>query len=248
VSAVGPLVAAGLSGLQIEAKIREHTAPLVWAEVVGPQVAGATEVIGISGGVLRVATKSSVWSQELTFYKADIVRRLNARIGTPLGGSREPAVKDILFQNRGLRAKQEARDAPPTLPLAPSREELEDVTLSPGEIETIEASLASLVDETLRARLRRVRVADARLRTWRLDSGWVPCPRCGDLAPPVTEGAAVLACRRCRIGKAVSPGGAVETPYEAAPRRGAPHAGPAHDGGDDGVDEYDDRQYPRPRR
>ena len=200
VSAVGPLVSA-LGGSAFEAKIREHTAPLVWAEVVGPQVAGATEVLGISNGVLRVATRSSVWSHELTFYKADILRRLNARLGTPLGGSREPAVTDILFQNRGLRANQEAADAPPTLPLAPSREELEDVALSPGEMETIEASVAAVADEALRARLRRVRVADARLRTWRLDHGWLPCARCGDLAPPRPGRPFSAACPRCRVEK-----------------------------------------------
>ena len=194
VSAVGPLVQAGLSGLQIEAKIREHTAPLVWAEVVGPQVAGATEVLGISSGILRVATKSAVWSQELTFYKADILRRLNARIGTPLGGPREAAIKDILFQNRGLRNKQEATDSPP---LAPTREELDDVELSPGELATVEASIAVIADEELRARMRRVRLADARMRTWRLDNGWTPCARCGDLAPPPVNSSEV-GCPRCR--------------------------------------------------
>ena len=201
VRALGPLVEEGLAGLGIVQKIREHTAPLVWAEVVGPQVAGATEVLGVSGGVLRVATKSAVWSQELTFYKADILRRLNARVGTPLGGTREAAIKDILFQNRGLRAKQEAADAPASVPLAPSREELEDVTLSPGEMETIEASVAAVADEALRARLRRVRVADARLRTWRLDNGWIPCARCGDLAPPQPPDSQSASCARCRVAE-----------------------------------------------
>ena len=195
VSAIGPLVQAGLSGLQIEAKIREHTAPLVWAEVVGPQVAGATEVIGISNGILRVATKSAVWSQELTFYKADILRRLNARIGTPLGGPREAAIKDILFQNRGLRKKNEAEESAP--PLAPTPEELDDVELSPGELATVEASIAVIADEELRARMRRVRLADVRMRTWRLDNGWTPCARCGDLAPP-TANPSEVGCPRCR--------------------------------------------------
>ncbi len=54
----------GVGGLQIANKIREHTAPLVWAEVVGPQVAGATEVIGVRDGVLLISTKSAVWSHE----------------------------------------------------------------------------------------------------------------------------------------------------------------------------------------
>ena len=97
VSAVGSLIEEGLAGLQIANKIREHTAPLVWAEVVGPQVAGATEVIGIRDGVLIVSTKSAVWSHELTFYKADILRRLNSRIGAPAGPSRDGAIKELML-------------------------------------------------------------------------------------------------------------------------------------------------------
>ena len=194
VRGVGGLVSEGMAGLQIEAKIREHMAPLVWAEVVGPQVAGATEVIGVQNGVLRVATKSAVWSHELTFYKPDILRRLNARVA----GGREPVIQDILFQNRGLRDKDERNEATPNA-LAPTPEALDEVELSPGEMRTIEAGVAAITDEGLRAKLRRLRMADARLRTWRLDNGWFPCPACGDLTPPDGDNAAALNCPRCRV-------------------------------------------------
>lgn len=198
VSAVGALFTGDrIAGLEIGAKIREHTAPLVWAEVVGPQVAGATEVLGIENGILRVSTSSAVWSHELTFYKTDILRRLNAR----LGAHREPAVKDILFQNRGLRAKREAadEDAPPAL--VPTPEELDDVALPSTELRAIEAGIAAISDEGLRDRLRRVRIADARLRFWRMDNGWTPCARCGDLAPPplMPTGEPEISCARCRV-------------------------------------------------
>lgn len=195
---VGSLVSERLSGLQIEAKIREHTAPLVWAEVVGPQVAGATRVLGIENGVLRVSTKSAVWSNELTFYKVDIVRRLNARITRTLGPSPSPAVSDIFFQNRGLRGRNEPDDDhdAPSRPLAPTPEELDDVALSPHELTIIEAGVAAIQSDDLRARLRALRIADARLRTWRLDNGWAPCARCGDLAPPRRV---AQSCPRCRV-------------------------------------------------
>ena len=200
-STAGSVVSA-LGGSAWDAKIREHLAPLVWAEVVGPQVAGATSVIGVGGGVLKIATVSSVWSHELTFYKADILRRLNARVGTPLGGARPPVLTDIVFQNRGRESKS-AENAPAALPpLAPAPEELDDIALSPAEVETIEAGLTSLTDEGLRARMRRIRIADARLRTWRLDNGWLPCARCGDLAPPPPANATTNTCTRCRIDRA----------------------------------------------
>ena len=200
-STVGSVVSA-LGGSAWDAKIREHLAPLVWAEVVGPQVAGATTVIGVGGGVLKIATVSSVWSHELTFYKADILRRLNARVGTPMGGTRAPVLTDIVFQNQGRQSKEAAGNAPVPPPLAPAPEELDDISLSLAEVETIEAGLSPVTDEGLRARMRRIRIADARLRTWRLDSGWLPCPRCGDLAPPPPPNATMNACTRCRIDRA----------------------------------------------
>jgi predicted nucleic acid-binding Zn ribbon protein len=203
VSPLGTLLGDGLSQLQIERKIKEHTAPLLWAEVVGPQVAGRTEVMGVTDGVLRVSTASSVWAHELTYLKARILNDLNTRLGAPADGS-GPYIKDILFQNRGLRRKREEAEAPP---LAPTPEELDDVELSAGEMATIEAGVAAVTDEGLRARLRAVRIADARLRTWRLDNGWMPCARCGDLAPPVagTEPGGAPACARCRIESVASP-------------------------------------------
>lgn|GEM_PF-185454 len=199
-SAVGQLVGEGLSRLQIERKIRQHMAPLVWAEVVGPQVAGATEVTGVDNGVLRVSTRSSVWAHELTFYKVDILRRLNTRLGA--APPAEALITDILFQNRGLRAEKDTK--PPRPPLSPTAEELDDVPLSAREIEIIDAGIAAVGDEGLRSRLRRLRIADAKLRTWRLDNGWLACPRCGELSPPAYDDnneivPGVADCARCRI-------------------------------------------------
>lgn len=201
VSPLGSLLSDGLTQLQIDRKIKEHTAPLLWAEVVGPQVAGRTEVMGVTDGVLRVSTASSVWSHELTFLKARILHDLNTRLGAPPGGAAEPYIKDILFQNRGLR-REKAKAGKPAA--APTPDQLDDVELSSAEVESIEAGIAGLSDERMRERMRRLRLSDARLRTWRIENGWVPCDRCGELAPPrwdaeaeeVVHGEPDCPCRR----------------------------------------------------
>jgi len=204
VSPIGQVVGGHLAGMQIEAKIREHTAPLVWAEVVGPQVASATEVLGVSGGVLRVSTKSSVWSHELTFYKVDILKRLNTRLGARADS---PAITDIHFQNHGLRRNETRNQKPDQTPLAPNPNELDDVALSPSELALIERAIATISDEQLRATMRRVRIADLKMRTWRLDNGWVPCAGCGDLVPAqhLSQDAVpedpLSVCPRCRIAR-----------------------------------------------
>jgi hypothetical protein len=179
-----------LSDMGILRKIRQHTAPLVWAEVVGPQVSAATEVLGVDNAILRVSTKSSVWANELTFHKQDILKRLNKKLGA---SPQEWLIKDILFQNKGLNNKPTPDDP---LPLHPTPDALDEVELSSREWEIIQTEMSGIVDEKLRAKVQKVRVADLKLRTWRLDNGWIPCPQCGDLTLFLGE---AVQCTRCRL-------------------------------------------------
>jgi predicted nucleic acid-binding Zn ribbon protein len=195
-NAVGALVGERLRALGFDRKVREHTAPLIWAELVGPQVAAATEVERVADGVLWVSCRSAMWSHELTFHKADILRRLNTRLAAPRDTS--PVIADIRFSNHGLRNKEKAEKPPP---LHPTRDEIEDVALSPAELAEIEQGVAVIGDESLRARLRRARVADAKLRTWRMENGWAPCPSCHDLAPPTFPYDGTVSCPHCRVAR-----------------------------------------------
>jgi predicted nucleic acid-binding Zn ribbon protein len=56
----------------------------VWATVVGQRAIAHTRPISVSRGVLRVATSSATWSQQLTFGRSQILRRLNQRLSNPL--------------------------------------------------------------------------------------------------------------------------------------------------------------------
>lgn len=188
---VGDVLGRQLGSLNIARKIKEHTAPLVWAEVVGEQIAGATQILGVEGGVLRVSTKSAVWAHELTYYKKDLLRRLNRRLEA---SESDPVIVDLHFQNRGVYANTEE----PEPEKGPSIETLESVELSPSELRAIEVGISGVRDERLRARLRITRMRDARLKTWRLDNGWIPCLRCEELVPPLPAGEAT-SCARCRV-------------------------------------------------
>lgn len=203
-NAVGSLVSDRLFAMGMDTKVREHMAPLVWAEMVGPQVATATEVDKVKDGTLFIFTRSAVWSQELNFHKADILQRLNQRIGARAG---EPIIRDIRFQNRSTFARkkveEEGDEGQPRI--TPTREELEDVELSPGELAAIEEDLISLPDEGLRTRMRRVRIASLQLQTWRYENGWAPCPDCNELAPPNYPYDGTVSCARCRIAAGYRP-------------------------------------------
>jgi predicted nucleic acid-binding Zn ribbon protein len=55
-----------------------------WNDVVGPVVAAQTRPTGIQRSVLRVATSSAAWAQNLTFERQRILNKLNPRLAEPL--------------------------------------------------------------------------------------------------------------------------------------------------------------------
>lgn len=191
---IGSLMGAQLNALGIGDKIREHTAPLIWAEMVGPQIASATEVEKVQDGVLFVSTRSSTWAQELTFHKNDIVRRLNQR----LGATQTPVITDIRFRNRAPQNKPAPETAPP---LTPTPEQLEDTDLPASELRRIDRSVEVIADSALRERVRKLRRTDAKLRYWRIENGWRLCEICGEFAPPRFPADGTQNCLRCRLNR-----------------------------------------------
>ena len=84
-----------LQSQELGQMLRPHLAKVHWAAVVGPQVAGVTQVEAVRDGVLFVRVKNSVWANELTLLKEDMVRRLNSAIGGRV-------LTDIHFKASGL--------------------------------------------------------------------------------------------------------------------------------------------------
>lgn len=55
-----------------------------WVEVVGPIVAAQTRPLNLYQGVLKVATSSSVWSQNLVFERQRIIAKLNQTVAVEI--------------------------------------------------------------------------------------------------------------------------------------------------------------------
>ncbi|MFN6571317.1 RNA-binding protein [Nostoc minutum NIES-26] len=55
-----------------------------WAEIVGTVVAAHTRPLSIQREVLRVATSSAAWAQNLTFGRQTLLVKLNEKLPTPL--------------------------------------------------------------------------------------------------------------------------------------------------------------------
>jgi predicted nucleic acid-binding Zn ribbon protein len=86
----GDVLASLLANRGLQEGIRRHTAIQGWEEVVGRRIAERAVPQGIRGKTLFVDVNGSSWIHELSFLKADILRKLNERVG---GG----AIEEIVF-------------------------------------------------------------------------------------------------------------------------------------------------------
>ncbi len=175
-------------GHELALALRPHLAKAHWAGVVGPQVAGVTQVEAVKSGVLYVRVKNSVWANELTLLKDDMLRRLNAKLGGRV-------LTDIHFKASGLA---KSKKQPEPRPAAPTDAELAKTPLSKSAAAKIDAALAEIRDDALRGRIREVMLRAARTEEWKRRQGWLICRRCRALAEPSPDPDVAHYCTVCR--------------------------------------------------
>ena len=80
-----------LEDLGIRKRLAEYEAVVQWDSLVGDHIAKAASAVRITKGVLFVRVRNSVWRNELSLRKQEIMNTVNAGLG-------EEVVKDIRFQ------------------------------------------------------------------------------------------------------------------------------------------------------
>jgi predicted nucleic acid-binding Zn ribbon protein len=78
---IGKILETVVSDLGLTRKLSEQRAVIEWPDVVGRRVAEHARAVRVDGGKLLVEVDSSVWTQELTMMKLEILRQINERIG-----------------------------------------------------------------------------------------------------------------------------------------------------------------------
>jgi predicted nucleic acid-binding Zn ribbon protein len=152
--------------LELTDAAMEARAVMLWAEVVGPQMARASEARSMQGGTLVVATRSSTWNQEFSFQKAAILRRYRERLG-------KEVVKDLRFTVGPVRGV-----TGPAAGSNPPESEIRRIRLPPEEIQQIREAVET-EDPELAQAIRRALTHEAQIRHWHLEHGAKACPRCG---------------------------------------------------------------------
>ena len=87
---VGTIFDQVFSALGLDTKLAETRARLLWPDVVGRPLSDVSSAFRVERGKLFVAVSNPSWRNELVFLKAEIIRKINRRLG-------RSAIKDILF-------------------------------------------------------------------------------------------------------------------------------------------------------
>ena len=88
---VGPILDRLLKNLEIDKKVDEGQALLIWAEVVGPKMAARTRAESVYRGRMTVLAQNPAWVQEGTFMRVQIREKLNKMLGREI-------IKEIIFK------------------------------------------------------------------------------------------------------------------------------------------------------
>lgn len=88
---IGNILGGALNKFRTDPDLELTTIFTIWNNVVGEAVANNSKPAGFKGKILIVYVSSSVWLQELQYYKKDMITKINDALGKEL-------VEDIKFR------------------------------------------------------------------------------------------------------------------------------------------------------
>ncbi len=91
---IGNIIDKTIDDLGLRKSMQEIASITVWPRVVGDLIASKTKPKKVSGSKLWVEVSSSVWMNELLYWKPRLVSRINKALGSKV-------IKDIIFINKG---------------------------------------------------------------------------------------------------------------------------------------------------
>ncbi len=81
---VGDVLAELLHQYGLAERVKEFDAVNCWAEVAGEQIASHTQARDVRDGALIVEVENSAWRNELYYLKAELIEKINKKIGKNL--------------------------------------------------------------------------------------------------------------------------------------------------------------------
>jgi len=182
----------------ITSRLKENMVFPLWPSIVGSKIASNTKPERLENGVLKVSVSGSAWLQQLTFMKSDILKSYRDFIGSDL-------IKDIRFYTGNSYKEKDTRSKPAIEQLAmdfnsynvPDEFQFNRLELGEGDKLQIEEQVKDIKDEELKEQMKKIIEKDFKIKLWKKNKGWKPCPECSILIDPTHN-----KCDFCNISKA----------------------------------------------
>jgi NADH pyrophosphatase NudC (nudix superfamily) len=171
----------------------------LWAEVVGVRFKKNTKAIKINGKTLTIATKSSTVTQELSMFKADILKKLEN-----MTKNLDIKIDEIIFNHKiwneinKASEKTEETQYRKYLP-APSDFEVEQIEIPQNIKEEIEKSFKNTqnLSEDVKEKIVKTVINDIKRQIWRKERNYPVCSKCFVPMDYIEEGQELL-CPVCK--------------------------------------------------
>jgi len=170
-SRVGGVVNTSLDELGLRQRVLEQQVVHNWRQTVGPQIAASSVAEKVRDGALYVICKSSMWANELSLHKQDIIKRLNKSVN-------KQVIRDIRFSARGF--KRAVEQMPKEESDAPTKV-LETVEVKQSDIDLARRVAAESASTELATRIEKAILTSKRLEEVKRQEGWKTCPKCSKL-------------------------------------------------------------------
>ena len=149
---IADVIDSALMNLGLKKSIEKQKALTYWEKVVGGKIASNTQAIKIKKQVLYVNASSSVWAQELSLMKKQLIGKLNSCLG-------EEAISDIRFAGRGIKHNEKVKDE--------DLDNINKVTLTQTEIDLVNNAINDLEDEEIKTKMIKIMVADKKYKKYK---------------------------------------------------------------------------------
>ena len=171
ISRVGGLLNSTMDGFGIRGKVMERQAMARWKETVGPHIASSTMPETVRDGILFVCCKSSMWANELSLHRTDIISRLNKAVG-------KKVISDIRFTARGFRSSTKETREEDTSTRAKG---LENIRIDEAEEQVAERLASSVPSKELAEKIKKAILTSKKLTELKRMEGYKKCPKCSAL-------------------------------------------------------------------
>lgn len=167
-------MSSALKGLNLDLRMREGKAMVLWSDIVGEVTANRTRPLYVNRGTLVVLVASSAWANELNLLKPKLIKAFSERCGPGV-------IKDIRWKSSEQSPDAE-RNIYAAIGMRMRRRPPKDETpISEADRQVIDGMLRAITDPDLAKTIERTLVAQARRRMRLKTVGWINCKRCGVL-------------------------------------------------------------------